>query len=104
MSDYTDLIARLRDLMLIDEVGSNNTFGQQCSDAIEAQQREIERLKADVVTYMQIANETVAERDALLDLVHWSYGKLSILVFSKMDDALKLDEMKLLLMQESSDE
>ena len=45
-----------------------------------------------------------AERDAALDLVRWAYGKLNILVFSRMDDALKLDEMKLLLMQESSDE
>ena len=51
----------------------------------------------------QIAALT-AERDAALDLVRWAYGKLNILVFSRMDDALKLDEMKLLLMQESSDE
>ena len=35
--------------------------------------------------------------DTLQDLVRWAYTKLHNREFSSMDDALKLDEMKLLL-------
>ena len=73
--------------------------------------KEIERLTAvcddlleDNRRNQELFATLTAERDAALDLVRWAYGKLNILVFSRMDDALKLDEMKLLLMQESSDE
>lgn len=33
----------------------------------------------------------------LTDLVRWAYGKLHHVNFTRQDDALKLDEMKLLL-------
>ena len=38
-----------------------------------------------------------AEIARLTDLVCWAYSKLHDRTFSRMDDALKLDEMKLLL-------
>ena len=41
--------------------------------------------------------ECAAEIARLQDLVRWSYTKLHGRTFNSMDDALKLDEMKLLL-------
>ena len=38
-----------------------------------------------------------AELERLRELVRWAYTKLHSRTFSSMDDALKLDEMKLLL-------
>lgn len=37
------------------------------------------------------------ENERLTELVRWAYSKLHRQSFSSMDDALKLDEMKLLL-------
>jgi hypothetical protein len=45
----------------------------------------------------QIAAEADAEIEGLHELVLWAYTKLHSRTFSSMDDALKLDEMKLLL-------
>jgi len=41
--------------------------------------------------------ECAAEIHRLQELVRWAYSKLHMREFSSMDDALKLDEMKLLL-------
>jgi len=41
--------------------------------------------------------ECAAEIARLQELVRWAYSKLHGRTFSSMDDALKLDEMKLLL-------
>jgi hypothetical protein len=41
--------------------------------------------------------ECAAEIERLTELVRWAYTKLHSRNFSSMDDALKLDEMKLLL-------
>ena len=41
--------------------------------------------------------ECAAEIHRLHDLVRWAYSKLHMREFSNIDDALKLDEMKLLL-------
>jgi hypothetical protein len=41
--------------------------------------------------------ECAAEIARLTELVRWSYSKLHRMNFTNMDDALKLDEMKLLL-------
>jgi len=37
------------------------------------------------------------ENEQLLDLLRWAYSKLHMYSYSNMDDALKLDEIKLLL-------
>ena len=41
--------------------------------------------------------ECAAEIHRLQDLLRWAYSKLHGRAFSSMDDALKLDELKLLL-------
>ena len=41
--------------------------------------------------------ECAAEIARLTELVRWAYSKLHSRTFSSLDDALKLDEMKLLL-------
>ena len=41
--------------------------------------------------------ECAAEIQRLQDLVRWAYSKLHDRTFSHQEDALKLDEMKLLL-------
>lgn len=38
-----------------------------------------------------------AEVERLTDLVRWAYSKLHMMHFSRQEDALRLDEMKLLL-------
>lgn len=48
-----------------------------------------------------IDGECANEIRHLRDLLGWAYGKLHERNFSKMDDALKLDEIKLLLMEVS---
>lgn len=42
-----------------------------------------------------IHGECAAEIHRLKDLIRWAYGKLHHQSYSNMDDALKLDEMKL---------
>ena len=37
------------------------------------------------------------ENEQLLDLLRWAYSKLHMFSYSNMDDAQKLDEIKLLL-------
>ena len=84
----TDLPARLRWLYM-------TRFERDCervaADAIEAQQREIERLKVDVETYMQIANEAVAERKrfakAWIDSRHKEHFKRRRAVMSDLREA-----------------
>ena len=44
--------------------------------------------------------ECDAEIDRLQELVRWAYTKLHMREFGNMDDALKMDEMKLLLEHE----
>ena len=44
-----------------------------------------------------IHGECAAEIERLQELVRWAYSKLHGRTFSSIDDALKLDEMKLLL-------
>lgn len=46
--------------------------------------------------------ECAAEIHHLTDLVRWAYSKLHHVSFTKLDDALKLDEMKLLLEHNAS--
>ena len=41
--------------------------------------------------------ECAAEIARLTELVRWAYGKLVHINFTKQDDALRMDEMKLLL-------
>lgn len=41
--------------------------------------------------------ECAAEIERLVELVRWAYTKLQHQNYTKQDDALKLDEMKLLL-------
>jgi len=43
--------------------------------------------------------EYAAEIEHLQELVRWAYSKLHRHTFNNIDDALKLDEMKLLLEQ-----
>lgn len=43
--------------------------------------------------------ECAAEIHRLQELVRWAYSKLHYRTFSSMDDALMLDEMKLMLEQ-----
>lgn len=43
--------------------------------------------------------ECAAEIERLMSLVRWAYTKLHMREFANLDDALMLDEMKLLLME-----
>ena len=45
-----------------------------------------------------MADECAAEIERLQGLLRWAYSKLHGCTFSNMDDALKLDDIKLLLM------
>jgi hypothetical protein len=53
--------------------------------------------KHDPLPYCDCHQCALVERDRLRDLVWWAYAKLHMREFSKLEDALKLDEMKLLL-------
>jgi len=55
----------------------------QMDSQIEGAQSENERL--------------LSEADALREMVGWAYGKLHMQNYSKLDDALMLDRMKLVL-------
>lgn len=44
--DYTDLIERLNNLVILDEVRSDNRLGKEAADAIEALVKEREQLAA----------------------------------------------------------
>ena len=39
----------------------------------------------------------MSEREELIDMVQWAYGKLNAFSFSKQEDALMLDSMRLYL-------
>lgn len=46
--DLAALVAKLRELVILDEVRSNNPLGREAADALEAQAAEIARLNADL--------------------------------------------------------
>lgn len=46
MSDHAELVKRLRALVIMDEVGSNNPLGREAADAIEALIRERDAAEA----------------------------------------------------------
>ena len=75
-------------------------------DRLEIASGEIDRLHSQIdaaraAIYEAEANQLTRplrdENERLQELVRWAYSKLHSSTFSIMDDALKLDEMKLLL-------
>lgn len=54
--------------------------------------------KLDEASTLAYAEGRAEEREELKSLLAWAYGKLAYRSFAEMDDCLRMDELKLLLM------
>ena len=69
MSKYSELADRLERLVIMDEVGSNNSLAREGAAALRELEAEKERHEDELVRYAHAFAEWVAERDRLRDQV-----------------------------------
>lgn len=57
MTDHSQLVKRLRGLVIIDEVGSDNPLGREAADAINALQARVAELEAGLREIQSLTTE-----------------------------------------------
>lgn len=67
---YEDLKTRLRALVIMDEVGSNNPLGRDAADAIDRLEREAQALARDWCVFCEDIGMTVDTHQAIADRIN----------------------------------
>ena len=67
MTDHSQLVKRLRGLVIIDEVRSNNPLGREAADAIDTLQARVEALEARETEAQAILARIRKVRDGYAD-------------------------------------